>query len=135
MAWINLLDLIYPIGSFYFSNQLNQSPSAIVGGTWEKIEGAVLGACGKNGFSTAGNYGGNLKITVEQMPAHTHLSGDVYLANFSGSDNSNHTFAWEKNSKMQAESSSTGGGAKLYPLPLFCIYLEKNSLNYFQEVI
>ena len=113
-SFVNLLDIIFPAGSLYFSvNAI--SPSSLIGGTWEQIEGAVLGACGKNGFSTAGNYGGNLKMTVEQMPPHTHLSGNVYFANFSGSDNSNHTFSWEKNSKVQAESSSTGGGQNFIP--------------------
>ena len=134
MAWINLLDLIYPIGSFYFSNQLNPSPSALIGGTWEQIKGAVLGAAGANGFAPAGNYGGNLKITVEQMPAHSHLSGDVYLANFSGSYNSNHTFSWEKNSKVQAESSSTGGGKTLFLITIPFIF-GKELPKKFQEVI
>ena len=127
-SFVNLLDIIFPAGSLYFSvNAI--SPSSLIGGTWQQIKGAVLAASGKNNFSTAGNYGGNLKITVDQIPPHTHLSGDVYLANFGGSDNSHHTFAWEKNSMVQAESSSTGGGAKLFALSLRCLYLVQNRLN------
>ena len=70
MAWINLLDLIYPIGSFYFSNQLNQSPSAIIGGTWEKIENAVLRGADEIGYIGSDTY----TLTIDEMPSHNHTS-------------------------------------------------------------
>ena len=68
--FVNLLDIVYPVGSMYFSVS-NVSPVDSVGGTWEQIKGAVLAASG-SGYSTAGKFGGNKAITVEQMPAHTH---------------------------------------------------------------
>lgn len=68
--FVNLLDIIYPIGSMYFSVS-NVSPVNSVGGTWEQIQGAVLAASGSD-YATAGNFGGNKAITVEQMPAHRH---------------------------------------------------------------
>ena len=69
--FINLLDIIYPIGSFYFSS-VNNSPSSIIGGTWEKIEGRFLLASGENYIS--GTTGGEATHTLSasQMPSHSH---------------------------------------------------------------
>lgn len=39
--FVNLLDIIYPIGSIYVS-AANVSPSDTIGGTWKKIEGKFL---------------------------------------------------------------------------------------------
>lgn len=69
-TWINILDCIYPIGSLYFSVN-STSPASTVGGSWTKVTGAVIAASGSS-FASAMNYGGNKKITVEQMPRHKH---------------------------------------------------------------
>lgn len=64
MAYINILELLYPVGSLYFSIE-NISPSEIIGGIWIKInDNAMLGV--------GNGYAGNQTITVEQMPQHTH---------------------------------------------------------------
>lgn len=36
MAWKNLLEFVYPIGSVYFST-VNSSPASTIGGTWTQI--------------------------------------------------------------------------------------------------
>lgn len=69
-AWVNLMDIVYPVGSLYFS-RLSTSPASTIGGSWTRIQGAVIAAYGTNGF-TGNNYGGSLKISVNQMPAHAH---------------------------------------------------------------
>jgi hypothetical protein len=68
--FVNLLDIIYPVGSIYLSVS-GTSPVNSVGGTWVQIQGAALAASG-SGYSTAGNFGGNKVITVNQMPKHNH---------------------------------------------------------------
>jgi hypothetical protein len=68
--FVNLLDIIYPVGSIYLSVS-GTSPVNSVGGTWVQIQGAALAASG-SGYSTAGNFGGNKAITVKQMPTHNH---------------------------------------------------------------
>lgn len=41
MSYINLLDIIYPIGSIYMSfNPV--SPAEFIGGTWEQLKGRYL---------------------------------------------------------------------------------------------
>lgn len=76
--FVNLLDIIYPVGSMYFS-AASVSPASVIGGTWVQIQGAALAASG-SGYSVAGSFGGNKAINVNQMPKHTHVP-----KNFDGS--------------------------------------------------
>ena len=67
MAWINLLDCIYPIGSLYLSND-SHSPASKIGGTWTAISEAVI-----RGSSSIGYIGSDEhEITITEMPAHVH---------------------------------------------------------------
>lgn len=95
--FVNLLDIIYPVGSMYFSAS-SVSPASAVGGTWTQIQGAVLAASGSD-YSNANNFGGNKAITIKQMPRHNHIpesfkpsvaNGEhweyiFYIANYDGS--------------------------------------------------
>ena len=74
MAWINFLEFVYPVGSVYFST-INTSPASIIGGTWSKLTGGMLGLAGSDGVAAAGSDGGSRKISVDQMPSHTHVFG------------------------------------------------------------
>ena len=70
--FVNLLDIVYPVGSMYFSAS-SVSPVDTVGGTWMQIKDAVLAASGDS-YSAAGNFSGNKAITIEQMPSHNHYA-------------------------------------------------------------
>ena len=69
--WINLLEVVYPIGSIYQSTK-NLSPASIVGGTWEQITEKFLFAAGSTYM--AGETGGEAThaLSIAEMPAHTH---------------------------------------------------------------
>lgn len=71
MAFTNLLTAMFPVGSVYLST-VSISPSSTVGGTWVQVKGATLAATGDNSFASEASYGGSLKISVNQMPPHTH---------------------------------------------------------------
>ena len=75
--WLN----IYPVGSIYMSVN-NVDPSLVFGGTWSQIKDRFLLACGDtyNNGETGGAANhtpsgtvGNHTLTVEEMPAHTHV--------------------------------------------------------------
>lgn len=66
--WINILEVLYPVGSIYLSKN-STSPASIIGGSWTQIQGAVLGAIGE---SISNGYGGNKTISIDQMPKHKH---------------------------------------------------------------
>ena len=67
----DLLDKVYPIGSYYWSEK-NISPSEIFGGSWTKIKGRFLFASDSN--HDVGEIGGEERhiLTKDEMPNHSH---------------------------------------------------------------
>lgn len=53
MAWTNILDIIYPVGSIYIST-VNISPASTVGGNWTQITDRFILA-GESPTTTGGN--------------------------------------------------------------------------------
>lgn len=72
--WINLLEVVYPIGSIYQSTK-SVSPASIVGGTWNAVQDKFLLGCGEEFI--ANSEGGEIKhtLTTAEMPSHTHPAG------------------------------------------------------------
>lgn len=77
--FVNLLDIVYPVGSMYFSTS-SVSPVNTVGGTWEQIKDAVLAASGNSYSGAVNGYHGNKAMSINQMPTHSHVP-----TNFDGS--------------------------------------------------
>lgn len=69
----NLIDILYPIGSIYFSVNPTD-PASIFGGSWERIQDRFLLAAGTT--YEAGTTGGETShaLTTEEMPSHTHFA-------------------------------------------------------------
>lgn len=86
MAWVNLLDVIYPVGAIYMSIN-NTSPASIVGGTWTKLEHGVLACAGTDGFATVGSDGGNRYIATKHLPADM---GSIYIRALNSSTDTVH---------------------------------------------
>lgn len=140
MSWVNLLDIVYPIGAIYFSRN-STSPASIVGGSWTQIQGAVLGAVGE---SISNGYGGDKTISIDQMPKHKHSvkwsndPDDEKAVEFNSQDYpSRHFNAGEVKrftSEVQMAMTSEGlvvlptGGARIFPLLLWSICLVQNCL-------
>lgn len=135
--WVNLLEYVYPVGSIYLSI-LDNSPASIVGGTWKKIEGALLGFAGGN-YGSVDNYNGSNFMTTEQMPSHNHANpvavmfgGDAAQSRSIFATNSDF---WNKADWNNA-TAETGGGARIYPAQLYMLWMGSHCLNYFfAEVI
>ena len=76
MAFVNLLEAVYPVGSIYIST-VNTSPSSLIGGTWTQITNAALRASTSIGYTGADTHA----ITKQEMPVHNHgvtdASGDI----------------------------------------------------------
>lgn len=97
MAYVNLLQVIYPVGSYYISG-ISTSPSSIIGGSWTQIDGGRF-LCAAGSSYTAGATGGSASVTltVNQMPTHWHdvqenstgswLNCGVWRTNVSGGSN------------------------------------------------
>ena len=97
--FVNLLDIIYPVGSMYFS-ATDISPASSIGGTWEQIKDTVLAASGESYTGPADKYDGKKYILCQQMPFHTHEAdiADVNAVDFTFSKNaiSASGYAWSK---------------------------------------
>lgn len=78
--FVNLLDIVYPVGSIYQSMNA-KSPVDFIGGTWTKINTFLYGA------DTANKTGGEAThtLSLNEMPAHNH-NGST-----GGAGNHNHT--------------------------------------------
>lgn len=117
MAFTNLLAAMYPVGSVYLSTT-STSPSSTIGGTWTQVKGATLAATGANSFAGGASYGGSLKISVNQMPEHTHSANMYYLQ----SDTQGWVFhtANELGAWRTGYIGSTGGGQNYLPYHWGC---------------
>lgn len=97
--FVNLLDIIYPVGSMYFS-ATDISPASSIGGTWEQIKDTVLAASGESYTGPADKYDGKKYILCQQMPFHTHEAdiADVNAVDFTFNKNaiSASGYAWSK---------------------------------------
>jgi hypothetical protein len=67
----NLLEKVYPIGSYYWSEK-SISPENIFGGSWKKIEGRFLFASNYN--HSVGETGGEERhyLTINEIPRYSH---------------------------------------------------------------
>lgn len=105
--FINLLDIIYPVGSMYFS-VTDISPASSVGGTWEQIKDTVLAASGESYAGPADKYDGKKYILCQQMPFHTHELNiaDVNAVNFTFSTNAISASGYKWSNHLAGNSSA-----------------------------
>ena len=89
-----LFDLIYPVGSIYYTNNANFSPNVSFNGTWEQIKDVFLLAAGDtyvggtsggdtNTGAATGNTG-STTLTINQIPAHNHSASYYVNSNLPG---------------------------------------------------
>ena len=74
MAFTNIIDIIYPVGSFYISTS-STSPATLFGGTWAALSARrFICAAGTN--YSAGTTGGEEThiLTQDEMPSHVHAN-------------------------------------------------------------
>lgn len=110
--FVNLLDIIYPVGSLYFSIT-DVSPANRIGGTWEQIKDTVLAASGNSYAGPAGSYDGEKYILYRQMPFHNHelqiADINATVHNYSGNAMSRSGYAWTNNFAGNSEAASLRG--------------------------
>lgn len=73
MAFINLLQAVYPVGAVYIST-VNTSPSSLIGGTWTQITNAALRASTSIGYTGSDTHA----ITINEMPNHRHIDSGCW---------------------------------------------------------
>lgn len=91
----NLLDLMYPVGTLYFSFD-NNSPASKFGGMWVQLKETFLYCANSSNVSGGTNQ---QKLTINQMPNHGH--NDLYALGRGGRIYLNSNF-------LQSATISTG---------------------------
>ena len=66
-SWTSLLDMVYPKGSYYFSNS-STNPANLFGGGWTAITGRFLYMNAGTGTGGENTH----KLTISEMPSHNH---------------------------------------------------------------
>ena len=117
-----LLEKVYPIGSYYWSSS-NISPSNIFGGSWTKINGRFLFASDNSHY--VGETGGQERVTltINEIPSHSHgydrfySNSDWYLKKEDVSDKGFPSKYKNGDWTYSTTTSSTGGGASHNNMP------------------
>ena len=102
LVFINILELVYPVGSFFISNN-NVSPAESIGGTWTQIENAVLRGAASTGYTGTDTH----SITSNEMPAHKHSAS---TASAGSHTHTQHSQTWYNNSNYDGWVAKSGGG-------------------------
>ena len=113
--FVNLMDIIYPVGSIYQSMNAT-SPASSIGGTWTKIKTFLYGA------DTAKQVGGEAThtLTISEMPTHNHrtINSDcIYNSNSGASRITVSTGTTAAFSQSHFTVTDSGGGQPHNNLP------------------
>lgn len=83
-TFVNVMDLVYPVGSLYMSIAPT-SPASIFVGQWSQIKNALIAAAG-DVYGIAGQNGGKKSLETKNVPQHTHNTevGNAAATSFSG---------------------------------------------------
>ena len=110
-----ILDALFPVGTIYQSTK-STNPSTFLGGTWTALTGRVLVGAGTD--FPAGTTGGEKThtLTIDEMPAHTHVWNPNGKLLFGGSGTDGTVVSIGAGSDNR-NTSSTGSGAAHNNMP------------------
>lgn len=128
-----LVDLVYPVGSLYFSTN-STNPSTLFGGTWEPyaqgrtIIGAGQGNDGTTSMSfTASQTGGKYKVilTIAQLASHFHNVRHLASDQIFVSSNFTEKKAWTIGDGGYGHDSQSTGGNEAHEnmMPYIATYI------------
>lgn len=122
--YVNLLDIVYPIGSIYITFS-DTSPVDSVGGSWEKIDGKFLQSSSEtNVLNSTGGYSDSIELTLQYVSWYYNLATlsnaatDKALLIFNGNvPVANNTETAVASQWSHDINSSTTGSVKLVASP------------------
>ena len=69
--YVNLMDIVYPVGSVFISNN-SVSPADSIGGTWTKLDSDTFICCGTPNATGGTN---DKKLSISNLPSNVWLTG------------------------------------------------------------
>lgn len=116
-AQINVLQKVFPVGSFYTSYNINTNPASLLGfGTWSAVQGRFL--LGASSAYPATSTGGSAThaITVAELPPHSHTGSTASAGAHthtgsaaSAGDHTHTTYTWANGLHTHTATTSTTG--------------------------
>ena len=143
MAFVNLMEILYPVGAVYISTS-STSPATLIGGTWSQVKGCMLAATGTTGYASAAAYKGDTTIALKHLPEgqirfRTVAIGDNNLILSASGFLTKETEPWSGSHAAMACEQYTpynceyirinGGGARLLALPFWNLYLVQDCID------
>lgn len=121
MSWVNIAEVIYPVGSYYISNT-STTPATLFGGSWTQLTSRFLYAT----TSTSTGGSNTHTLTVDQIPSHMHN----VISESNGEQVARHMTIGTRGTKGEASRSTslnteyivtsyTGGGASHNNMPAY----------------
>jgi hypothetical protein len=113
-----LLNMFYPVGSYYETSDTTFNPNTAWGGTWELETAGQVHVSSGTGYTVSGattntSDGGSVYIqahthgfTQPKIPSHSHSMGNIW-SNGSGSSSA---YVMSASRKLTTRSTSTDGG-------------------------
>lgn len=77
MAYVNLGQVVYPIGAIYASGS-STSPASLFGGSWTQITNAALRGATSVGYTGSDSH----TLSTNEMPSHRHISDSFATADY-----------------------------------------------------
>lgn len=108
MSWINILNVVYPVGSVYCSTT-NISPASSIGGSWTQIQNAVLRSGDSVGYTGSDTHA----ITKQEMPVHNHGITETGKENGSSTVYSHHLSGPNTHVNRTVWTDSTDAGSPI----------------------
>ena len=82
----NIIDLIYPVGTYWWNENPINPNELYAGTTWEQVKDRFVLAAGDDYNAQATGGEATVTLTKEQTPAHTHTRGTMNITgDFQGS--------------------------------------------------
>ena len=133
MAFVNLLQAIYPVGTIYCST-VATSPSSTIGGTWVQIKNAAL----RGTADSTGYIGSDTHVqTVSEMPPHDHKLNEMLHVQEDAQTNATTASNPYWYVERVRDTGVTGGGASNVACPAFLqlLYLVSHRVSFISGVI
>ena len=112
----DLLDMMYPVGSLYWSSN-STDPGTLFGGTWTQIKDRFVWAKGDSDNVNATGGEKTHTLTVAEMPSHTHTftgsavtSGGSSATNTGAENSHTHSYSHSHEYTPAGKIASTSGG-------------------------
>lgn len=117
MSWVNICDIIYPVGAYYISHN-STPPSELFGGTWTAVTGRFLYCNAGTGTGGSNTH----TLTIDQIPSHRHKQQNPNTATGANQvmvPSTNGTASYDASSYSWEYTQYTGGGAAHNNMPAY----------------